>query len=186
MNEYKKAFTELKESSSFRGMQWFAKRQDLVEEYGWAVPSEDALIYLSEFDELLSIGAGKAYWEHLLQERGVDVRATDISPLEETWMPVEQANVYDFSQPIETPILTIWPPVGGDVAGTVARKGAPHIVYIGESRGGCTASYEFFDEVERKYGLIAEIELPSFVGVHDNLYHYGRKGTEIEHKLTKW
>jgi len=174
MNEYGKAFTELKESSGFRGMQWFGKRQDLVEEYGWAVPSEDALIYLSEFDELLSIGAGRAYWEHLLQERGVDVRATDITPPEETWMPVEQYNVYNLEQPIETPVLTIWPPVCGDVAATAARKGAPHIVYIGEPRGGCTASGAFFDEVEQKYGLVAEIEIPSFVGVHDNLYHYVR------------
>jgi hypothetical protein len=173
VNQYGKEFNELRKENSFRGMQWFGKRQSLVEEYGWAIPSEEALIYLAEFDELLSVGAGRAYWEHLLEQRGVDIRATDIIPPEETWTTVEQENVYNID-PTDVPILTIWPPLGGDVAATVARKGAPQIVYIGESRGGCTASDEFFDLVEKKYGLIAEIELPSYVGVHDNLYHYVR------------
>lgn len=173
MNEYREAFDELQDKNSFRGMQWFGERQSLVREYGWAVPSEDALIYLSEFDELLSVGSGRAYWEHLLQKRGVDIRSTDKNPPEETWMNVEQLLVRNLRH-IDVPILTIWPPLDGNVAATVARKGAPQILYIGEPRGGCTASDEFFDLVEQKYGLVAEIELPSYVGVHDNLYHYVR------------
>lgn len=174
--EYLDAFEELQEKDTFRGQQWFGKRQDLVEEYSWAVPREDVILYLAEFDNLLEIGAGNGYWAKLIDEAGGDVRATDIDPPEDTYTEVEQAGWRDLVGDIENAaVLMVWPPYDEGVAENVARRKPNHILYVGEQRGGCTAEDEFFDIVEQEYGVVGKLDLQSYTGIHDDFYHYVRK-----------
>lgn len=174
MNDYLEDFRELQEKNTFKGQQWFGERQQLVEEYGWAIPNEDALLYLSEFDELVSIGSGKGYWEHCIEQEGGEVRATDIDPPEETYTEVDEAAVDDLDLG-DAAVLTIWPPCGHPkMAETALHQKPPHILYVGEPKGGCTASNAFFDTVQKKYGLVAKIDIPSYAGVNDDLFHYVR------------
>ena len=175
MNEYLEKFNELQEENTFRGQQWFGKRRELVEEYSWAVPNEDVLIYLSEFEHLIEAGAGNGYWAHLIEERGVDVQAVDIEPAYETYTRVESGNVLSDYDIRDNPVLMVWPPCDNDMAYDVVRSKPSHVLYVGEERGGCTATDEFFDELETYYGLVAKVELPSYVGIHDDFYHYVRK-----------
>jgi len=173
--EYLEKFNELQDTHTFKGQQWFGKRGDLVEEYSWAVPNEEVLTYLAEFDKLVEIGAGDGYWASEINSAGGKVMPYDIKPSDE-WTHVERKDVFCMDNEIfEKPILMVWPALNKSVATEVARRKPNHILYVGEQRGGCTAEDEFFDLLDEKYGLVAKIDLPSYVGIHDNFFHYVRK-----------
>lgn len=174
--EYREAFDELRSKDTFRGQQWFGERQHLVEEYSWAVPTEEAIIYLAEFDHLLEIGAGNGYWAHLIEEAGGNVTAIDAEPPDETYTNVVEAKAQWYSDEIEgQPVLMVWPPYDERMARVVAKQEPSHICYVGEPRGGCTGGDEFFDILERKYGLVGKLDIPSYAGIHDDFFHYVRK-----------
>lgn len=174
-NPYLDEFEELQETNSFRGQQWFGQRQRLVEEYSWAVPNEEVLAYLSEFDSLYEAGAGSGYWAHLLEERGVDVTPVDIDPPSNTWTEVHEKKFQELEEEVvEEPVLIVWPPLKGALSSDVAKNSPSHILYVGEI-GGCTGDELFFELLEEKYGLVAKIEIPSYAGIYDDFYHYVRK-----------
>lgn len=182
MNEYLEAFRELEDKTTFKGQQWFGERERLVEEYSWAIPDERVLPYLSEFGEIIEVGAGSGYWAYAVNKEGGDVMPYDIDPPKtkdmggDAWTHVERANVFNMDEEVfEYPILLVWPALNEGVATEVADRGPPHILYVGETRGGCTGEDEFFDLLDERYGLVAKIELPSYAGVHDDFYHYVRK-----------
>jgi hypothetical protein len=174
MNEYQQAFEELQAKHTFKGMQWFGDRKELVEEYSWAVPNESVLLYLSEFEQLVEVGAGSGYWAHCIEENGGSVEAIEPEPPEETYVELEQRLV-DSSELTGEAVLMVWPSVNQPLAKDVVEQDPTHILYVGETRGGCTASDEFFDALEGRYGLVAKIDLPSFAGVNDDFFHYVRK-----------
>lgn len=174
MNEYLRKFNELQEEHTFRGQQWFGKRKQLVEEYSWAVPSEEAVTYLSEFENIIEIGAGSGYWAHCIDAAGGNVFPTDISPPEDTWTDVAQAKVNTLDLEDEV-VLTVWPPYGDNMSTQAVVKRPAHLLYVGEPYGGCTGSVEMFEILEDQYGLVAKLDLPSYAGVNDDLYHYVRK-----------
>jgi hypothetical protein len=182
MNEYHEKFQELQDKSTFKGQQWFGERKDLVEKYSWAIPNEDALLYLAEFDELVEVGAGSGYWANEIDKAGGMTMPYDIDPPDtkdmggDAWTHVERANVFDMDEDFFTmPILLVWPALNEGVATEVAERGPPHILYVGEPRGGCTGEDEFFDLLDKRYGLVAKIDIPSYTGIHDDLFHYVRK-----------
>jgi hypothetical protein len=182
MNEYHEKFERLKEKNTFKGQQWFGARQQLVEKYSWAIPNDASLEYLSAFPEILEVGAGSGYWAHCINDRGGSVSAYDVDPPEPSqtenpiWHSVDEADASRMKDEMfDVPVLMVWPPLNGGLAVSVAEKEPPHILYVGEPRGGCTAEDEFFDSLDRKYGLVAKIDIPSFAGCNDNLFHYIRK-----------
>lgn len=177
MNTYLEEFEKLQSENTFRGQQWFGKRRELVEEYSWAVPSEEVLLYLSEFESLTEVGAGNGYWASLLAEQGVDVTAFDKTVPEDTYYPVEERDIFDAMKAgiAKEPVLMVWPPCHKEVAAATVKKKPSHVLYIGERRGGCTATSAFFDLIEDQYGLVAKIDLPSYAGINDNFYHYTLK-----------
>lgn len=182
MNEYYEAFKELQNKNTFKGQQWFGERQKLVEKYSWAVPNDDALEYLSAFSEIVEVGAGSGYWAYCINSEGGTVFPYDSNPPETSekhnpiWADVEKARASRMKDKLfDNPVLMVWPPLNKGMATAVAEKEPPHILYIGEPRGGCTAEDEFFDLLDSVYGLAGKIEIPSYVGINDNLFHYIRK-----------
>jgi len=175
-NEYLKEFRLLQESHSYKGQQWFGQRQKLVEKYGWAVPNEDVLTYISNaFSRITEIGAGEGYWAKLLAEHDVKTHAFDPES-EQTWYDVQNKRLSQVENYVEdNPVLMVWPPANDSMARDVLECGPSHVLYVGEQRGGCTASDEFFDVFTDLYHPVKKIELPSFVGVDDNFYHAVRK-----------
>lgn len=176
-NEYYKEFMELQEESTFRGQTWFGERKSLVEQYAWAVPNEKALKYIANFDEeIIEVGAGNGYWAALVEEYGGSVRPIDYLPEDDQYTNVIAADVYDCSDIIEdSVVMMVWPPYDEDMSHAVVDAGPAHVLYVGEQRGGCTGCDKFFDTIDREYGLVGKIDIPSFQGVHDNFYHYVRK-----------
>jgi hypothetical protein len=176
MNEYYEQFQELQEKSTFKGQQWFGERGDLVEEYSWAVPNEEVLVYLAEFDKLIEVGAGGGYWAKCIQDEGGVVFPIDESPPAETYTNIHTREINGFYEEFtDEAILMVWPPYDEPMAADVAQSEPDHICYVGEERGGCTATDRFFNILDRKYGLVAKIDLPSYAGIHDNFFHYIRK-----------
>jgi len=174
-NDYLDEFYELQEESSFRGQQWFGKRKELVERYSWAIPTDEVIQYLSEFKSGIEIGAGNGYWSYLIREAGGSFRPIDIDPPVETYMTVQEKDIYDEIESVENqPVLMVWPPIDNSVAADVAKEKPSHICYVGEQRGGCTATDTFFDIIDKQYGLVGKINIPSYTGIHDNFFHYSR------------
>ena len=57
-------------------------RRSLRRRYSYSIPSEEALQAIASIGEpMVEIGAGKGYWAKLLQEKGVDIVATDRSEI---------------------------------------------------------------------------------------------------------
>lgn len=175
-NEYYSAFMELRSKESFRAEQWFETRQDLVEQYAWAIPNSTAIEYCTKFDPLLDVGAGSGYWGYCIDRQGGNIRAMDKNPPSNPWLSVEEATVLDVYDEIEDEaVLMVWPPYNQDMAERVASIGPSDILYVGERRGGCTGTDGFFDILDERYTQLREIMIPSYNGVHDNFYHYSRK-----------
>jgi len=178
MNEYQEEFERLQQKDTFRGQQWFGERQRLVEEYAWAVPNDEAIQYIAEFDNIVEVAAGSGYWAHLIDDAGGTIRATDFDPPDDTYYPVERksaSNVNTSFGRVDTSVLLVWPPHTGNVASSVITKNPNNVLYVGEQRGGCTAEDAFFDTLDERYTLIKVIDIPSYEGINDNLYHYARK-----------
>jgi len=180
-NYYLQEFEELSEKNSFKAEQWFGKRGDLVEEYGWAIPNEEAIEHIADLSPIVEIGAGKGYWARLLREVGATVIAYDIEPPgEDAWTSVEQGTpkmLERFNG--EYTLLLCWPPYGDDMAINALEahieQGGTDVVYVGEHFGGCTANEAFHNEIKKRYALANKITIPSYEGIHDNVYHYKRK-----------
>jgi len=175
-NEYLKEFRLLQETHSYKGQQWFGHRQELVNEYGWAVPNEEVLDYItSAFDRITEIGAGEGYWAKLLSERGTRVHAFDPAS-DQKWYDVKNKPLSSVENYVkDNPVLMVWPPAGGPLAHDVLECRPSHVLYVGETRGGCTASDEFFDVFTDLYQPVKKVELPSYIGTDDNFYHAVRK-----------
>lgn len=181
-NYYLEEFDQLFEddvSVSYKQQQWLGRRGDLVETYGWAIPTDEAIEYLADQGRVLSIGAGNGYWEWLLRGEIQDVVAFDIDPPDETWTNVEQGT----EQMIERfnddwTLFLCWPPYDTSMAYNAVQKhieqGGTDVIYVGEFNG-CTADEDFHDLLATRYANMETIDIPSYEGVRDNMYHFKRK-----------
>lgn len=177
INPYLDEFRQLQKKNNFKGQQWFGERSTLVERYGWAVPNESAITYLTNFDNLIEVGAGSGYWAYIIESAGGSVDAYDIDPPganENEYVNVEKSDVRSMEVIENSPVLMVWPPCHNKMSEYVLTHEPSHVLYVGEGAGGCTGTDEFHHTLSKKYGLIETIEIPSFDGVNDNLYHYAR------------
>ena len=134
--------------------------------------------------------AGSGMLSRALQNLGVDCAATDINDwanlksYEEWKRPFTEIEELDCIKAVEKYgkdrdfLIMSWPPYLNDIAyktlvqyKDINPKGK--IIYIGEDYGGCTATDEFFDEME-KYEVHTPEEVnnlyKSWFGIHDRIY----------------
>lgn len=175
-NYYLREYEKLEEKESHKQMQWFGKRQDLVETYSWAIPNSEAIEYIASNSPIVEIGAGNGYWAWLLRDEGANVFAYDVNPPEETWTDVAQGGERRAIEHSDCALLLCWPPYGRNMAYSCLDKhicaGGQDVFYVGEGMGGCTGADDFHELLESRYELINRIDIPSYYGIHDNLYHY--------------
>ncbi len=172
MTEYSDAFNRLVGKKSFKAQTWFGDRKSLVEQYSWAVPSDEVIEYIASHGPVQELGAGSGYWAYELHEADADIRAIDIDSPEETWYPVTQG---DESLLDDRPLLLVWPPVHSEMATRALRAhgdaGGSDVFYVGEW-DGCTANREFHDILETEYTFVKSMDIPSYKHIYDNFYHY--------------
>jgi len=84
------AFKRLNNEKPFSGGEFY-KRDYFTKNYGWSVPSEEAIDKLKEFvggDSVLEIGSGYGMWAKVMQEAGLSVTATDSFPNRGEHVPI--------------------------------------------------------------------------------------------------
>lgn len=121
----------------------------------------------------LEIMAGAGWLAKALNEAGIDVIATDdlswtyhAKPEKKHVFPIENLNAItavNTHQDADVLIVS-WPYMDNDVVEAIAAWGNEKpIVYIGEDKGGCTATDTFFDHFKEN----KVIYIPQWPGIHD-------------------
>jgi hypothetical protein len=174
-------------------------RDRLVSLYSWAIPSPVALEVVARYAPLVEIGAGVAYWAHLLRERGVDILAYDCEltttpdhqntyhrnelAVGTAWTEILWGNTATAGEHPDRTLFLCWPEYGTPMAWSALsfyqEAGGRTLVYIGEGRGGATGSDRFFDDLERDWLLREVVVLHRWRGISDHLMVYQRRETSV-------
>lgn len=161
----------------------FHARHVAQKNYAWAIPTEEALLALAKLGPLLEVGAGTGYWAHLLRQGGVDIKAYDTAPGNNSWSTGLWTEVLTGGTDVastypDRTLFLCWPPYDTHMAFNAAQAhlaaGGRMIAYIGEGRGGCTGDDDFHRLLEKRYTQIGRVFLPQWFGIHDALYLYER------------
>jgi hypothetical protein len=157
-------------------------RHRLVVEFAWAVPNEAALAALVALSPIVEIGAGSGYWAAMLRARGATVHAYDVTVgaannwgHTKTWTRVEEGDEARVDDHEDCTLLLCWPAGGAMAVNALRRYRGPCLAYVGEGRGGSTATAEFFDELERQWVEAREVAIPQWDGMQDALRIYRRR-----------
>jgi len=172
--------------------QW-DRRRFFTNYFSWAVPTLDVLLLINAFangprDFMLEVGAGAGLWSGLLRCLGSNVLATDEAPPGNTFTEVQKldatAAVRSWELRAQT-LLLVWPPHLQDMAARAldAFRG-PRMVYVGESRGGCTADESFFESLKRNWKLIGFEVIPTWWNCDDRCFFYLRKRKGVARSST--
>lgn len=147
-------------------------RDELIEEYAWAIPNQEAIETIATYDPVLEVGAGNGYWAYLLRQLQVDVLATDAdAPLDPDWSPVWTASAQSVvpDYPDRT-LLMVWPSYDEfwPTEALWAYQGET-VIYVGEGRGGCTADDRFHQLLHDEWTLGETVAIPQYLGLNDRL-----------------
>ena len=166
------------------------RRDAFVDEYGWSVPSKEAIEKIKEFvgdGRVLEVGSGYGLWSKLLRDEGVNTHATDdLSwPEESTWHPSKKQftsieNISNIEAIEKYPgynvLMMSWPDYDSPFAITSLEtfKG-DKIIYIGEGAYGCTGCDRFHALLNKEWERVGEVDIPQWSGLHDYLSLFVRK-----------
>jgi hypothetical protein len=175
------------------------RRRRFLKQYGWAVPTEEALNAIRDFvgeRHLLEVAAGNGLWSYLLSCSGLQVIATDdyswggpgadpnakaalpsgfAIPMGQFY-PVEALDVVNSARKYAEcrAMLLCWPPPDRPMAhqALTAFQGE-RFIYISDR--ACTADEAFYAELVKHWELHDAIDIPNWLGLHDAVYLYERK-----------
>lgn len=160
-------------------------RKHLVCLFAWAIPDQRALELIAEHSPILEVGGGSGYWAFLLRDIGADVITTDKHPPDDgtntyghkfSFVDVRQATPDIAGEYPERALMLCWPPYSETVAYEALRAyEGDTLIYIGESRGGCTACDRFFDLLANEWKIESSHSIPQWDGLHDWLTVNRRK-----------
>ena len=180
---------EPKEPNSHYGIHEWGRRDDFVKEYGWSVPSKKAIEKIKGFvgnDSIVEVGSGYGLWAKLLKDEGINIIATDafreedknFVPNDTRYIDIENLNNEEAMEKYGdySVLMMSWPPYHNSMSyDTISKFKGHKFIYIGEGHGGCTGGQDFHDALNREWGIVEEICIPQWSGLHDNLVFYQRK-----------
>jgi hypothetical protein len=187
--EYLEKFRELGKDGEKGILNLIRSRHEMCRAYSFALPTPKAVRTLVDFSPLVEIGAGTGYWAMLVKQAGGEVVAYDLCP--------GKGNKYSFTRDFgnvlpgdERALFEIdsrhtlflcWPNYNTDFAyNCLSFFNGRRIVYIGEEKGGCTASDRFFESLRVNWILADRVSIPQWPGIHDSLFVYERRDVEAE------
>lgn len=154
-------------------------QKEFTREYALAVPTDEALSYLTEYSPLVELFSGTGYWAYELERRGCDITAFDADPPQNTWTTVKKGTqdallrYAENTDPVN--LLLCWPPVGRAAYEALLVARPDNVFFIGEQPDEglkMMADDRFFETLDGRYRLVETVELPNLVGLKDHLYHY--------------
>ncbi len=173
---------------------WTA-RQEMVQKYAWAIPSEEALVKIVRYSPIIEIGAGSGYWAWMIRIRGGEIEAFDTNP------PLLKKNKYSSTQHSDVrdgdhsalkgscakTLMICWPPYESSMASKCLESfDGDKLIYIGEGYGGCTADDKFFELLEQGWTEEFTMGIPQWPGIHDYLAVYSRINTHCQKCKTEY
>jgi len=173
-----------------RDFQEWTRRDQYIQDYGWSVPNEESIDKLVEFinnDSVLEIGAGYGLWAKLLQEKGVNITATDIQqPLEgsrykpenKRYFHIDKLNHMEALQKYQgyNVLMMVWPPYDDPMANDVLKAfDGNKLIYVGEGNYGCTGDECFHSQLDKEWKNVGYIDIPKWEGIGDSAMIYVRK-----------
>lgn len=178
---------ELISEQGWPSIESWKKRDMFRQSISWHVPTQSLVDLLIELCPIVSVGSGFAYTESLVKSRGGEIIATDLNPDQfNKWC--KEGNFYLEVEQIEAAeavskyrnrnVFMAWPPYDNPMASNVAHRMSRgnFLIFVGEGYGGCTGNDEFFNFLEKNFELIIlEASIPSWHGIHDDIYVYKKK-----------
>lgn len=157
-------------------------RYKFLEKYSYAIPSQEAIEYISSIGPVVEMGAGTGYWAYLLRQLGTDVIAYDESPykngyVDYQWSEVIQGIPTVLKQHGDKTLFICWPPFDSLFASDCLKhyKGN-NLIYVGEWDGGCTGDRLFFELLSEEWEEVEnDVCIPRYEGLHDYFYHFRRR-----------
>ena len=162
-------------------------RNENVGLYSWAVPDDLALYEILNCNmPIVEIGAGTGYWASLLSQLGVDIVCYDHRPVEnnnnsfhtlsKSYYPVNEGGPEKIKDHQDRALFLCWPPYDKPIAyECLSNYTGNRLIFIGESKGGCTGDSEFFNLLEKEWQVRSSYYgLPQWPGLHDELIIYDR------------
>ena len=162
--------------------------------YGWSVPTQEAVQKIKEFvgnGSIIEVGGGLGLWGKLLRDEGVNIVSTNRSynkfnKKDKKHIDIEKKRFIDIEEldhlkAIEKYgdfeiLLMSWPPYDDPMAyETLKNFRGNKVVFIGESGGGCTGCGKFFTLLYNEWERIQSIGIPQWTGLHDDITFYVRK-----------
>jgi len=140
---------------------------------------------LSQVGPIIEVGAGAGYWASLLAARGVDIIATDATPVSLSADPFGRTAVHfpvgiaaaadAAASDSNRTMLLVWPPHSLSMAADAldAYEGR-HVAVVGE-HGEATADERFFDILHADFELLRWVPVPQWGGVRDDLTIWYRR-----------
>lgn len=153
-------------------------RWSYIREFGFSIPTAEALDLLARHASLVELGAGTGFIAAPLAQRGVEIEATDIAPC-------GKPGGYGFTVGAHRPTLQLeateavrrfpgrdafcsWPSLNESWLADAARA-----MHIGRAlivvREAATANEATWLSIGRTFREEASLEIPCFVGLHDRI-----------------
>jgi len=181
-NSYKRIDVPLIDNGEhLLGDEFLNTRQELVNKYSWAVPTDeaiDAIVKFSEWNGLIDFGAGSGYWSMLVAKKGINVIAVDnwTADKPELWFDV-QTGSYEYLKMAGGRVLFMcWIPQYTDM-GLMALKtwNGDKFIMVGEpAPARSNANPEFFEYLEANYSLVKMVDIPNWFNHNDEVFFYER------------
>lgn len=158
------------------------KRDAFVHQYGFSIPTKEAVETLCALSPLVEIGAGSGYWAAILTAAGADVIATDWG----TGYPFERGEYHPIlrmgavaavkAHP-ERNVFASWPCYAKPWAGNAAKAMRPGrtLALISEGPFGCIGDDRLFARLERDFEEPVTVPSAQFPSLHDRLRLYRKK-----------
>lgn len=159
-------------------------RSDLTRKYGFAIPNPPALNFIANWGPVVEMGAGTGYWASLLRKMKVDIRAFDNFSgygkngygFGTPWVAILKGTPVTLEGHGDRTLFLCWPDYNSPFASNCLRHyPGDRLIYVGEGYGGCTGNDRFHARLKKEWTLVKTISLPTWPGIHDNLYAYERK-----------
>jgi len=153
-------------------------RSELVKKYSWAIPTKEVIENLVPYCEngIVEICAGNGYWARCFASVGINVKAFDNEPWDNSWHFVEVGTEERAGDYPERVLFLCWPPYDEKVAVKSLHNhrvnGGEIFIYVGEDGGGCTGDESFHKYIHRYYKEIIYFQIPQWFGIHDYVSVY--------------
>ena len=163
-------------------------KDNLIEKYSFAVPTEEAIKEIIKYSPLIELGSGTGYWAFLINKLGGDIIAIDNNERNKEyqefikkdfyshyWFDVKVGNQKQLKNYPERTLFLCWIERSSEMGLKCLKlyKGK-YFIHIGEGKGGACATDSFFKYLNKRFKLIKEISIPQWRGVHDYLEIYKR------------